>query len=507
MHLPVILRVTGILLTLFSLVLLMPVVVAVVYGENTVETFATACAITALSGLALWLPNHSARDLRTGDGFMITALFYVGLGLFGALPIYLADSVALGFTDAAFESLSGLTTTGATVLTGLDELPKSILFYRQLLQWYGGMGIIVLAVAVLPMLGVGGMQLYRAESPGPIKDKKLTPRITETAKVLWYLYLGLTVACALAYWLAGMGLFDAICHSFSTVAIGGFSTHDASIGFFDSAAIEGVAVAFMVISGINFGLHFRVWSPSTRNLARRGRAGTNFGPHSRFRSRKKPKLSLYAKDSEVRMYLFALAAVTCAVCLVLIQHPGSEASSIRHGIFQAISITTTTGYTTSDFSAWPSAVPILLLFAACAGGCAGSTAGGIKMVRVLLIFRQCMREIRRLIHPNGVFPLKFGKRTVSERVADAVWSFLAAYAIIFMTMVCLVMAISDIDFKTAFSAIAACLNNLGPGLGEVALNYRTLPDSVTWLLIFAMLLGRLEIFTLMVLFTPTFWRR
>ncbi len=481
MHLPVILRVTGILLTLFSLALLVPIVVALIYGEDTVETFVTAFGITALGGLTLWVLNRGDQDLRTGDGFMITALFYVGLGLFGALPIYLAESTALSFTDAAFESLSGLTTTGATVMTGLDDLPKSILFYRQLLQWYGGMGIIVLAVAVLPMLGVGGMQLYRAESPGPVKDNKLTPRITETAKALWYLYLGLTVACATFYWLAGMSVFDAICHSFSTVAIGGFSTHDASIGFFDNAAIESVAIVFMIVSGINFGLHFIAWN------------------------RRSPLL--YARDIEVRTYLLALAAVALVVCAILVRHPGAESSPIRHGLFQAISITTTTGYTTRDFSAWPSVAPILLLFAAFAGGCAGSTAGGIKMIRVLLIFRQCMREIRRLIHPNGVFPLKLGNRKVPDRVMDAVWSFFSAYVIIFLTMVCLVLAVSELDFVTAFSAVAACLNNLGPGLGEVAPNYQALPDSVTWLLMFAMLLGRLEIFTLVVLFTPVFWRR
>ena len=481
MHLPVILRVTGILLALFSLALLVPVVVAMIYGEDTIETFVTAFVITAVSGLALWLPNRGDRDLRAGDGFMVTALFYVGLGLFGALPIYLAESTALSFTHAAFESLSGLTTTGATVISGLDDLPKSILFYRQLLQWYGGMGIIVLAIAILPMLGIGGMQLYRAESPGPVKDTKLTPRIAETAKALWYLYLGLTVACALSYWFAGMDVFDAICHSFSTVAIGGFSTHDASIGYFDSGSIESVAIVFMVISGINFGLHFMVWN------------------------RKNPLL--YLRDMEVRMYLLALIVVALVICAILIRHPGSDSSPIRHGLFQAVSITTTTGYTTRDFANWPSVAPILLLFAAFAGGCAGSTAGGIKMIRVLLIFRQCMREIRRLIHPNGVFPLKLGKRKVPDRVVDAVWSFFSAYVIIFLTMVCLVLAIGELDFMTAFSAVAACLNNLGPGLGEVALNYSALPDSVTWLLMFAMLLGRLEIFTLIVLFTPAFWRR
>ena len=481
MRLPVILRVTGILLTLFSPALLMPVIVAAIYGEDTIPTFVTAFAITALSGMVLWTTNRGSEELRAGDGFLITALFYVGLGLFGAIPIYLAESTALSFTDAAFESLSGLTTTGATVITGLDGLPKSILFYRQLLQWYGGMGIIVLAVAILPMLGIGGMQLYRAESPGPVKDNKLTPRITETAKALWYLYLGLTIACAFSYWLAGMSPFDAISHSFSTVAIGGFSTHDASIGYFANPAVESVAIAFMIFSGINFGLHFLVWN------------------------RRNPLH--YLRDMEVRMYLLALGVVALAVCAILIRHPGSDPSPIRHGLFQAISITTTTGYTTRDFSTWPSVAPMLLLFAAFAGGCAGSTAGGIKMVRVLLIFRQCMREIRRLIHPHGVFPLKLGERKVPDRVMDAVWSFFSAYVIIFLTMVCVVMAISDIDFTTAFSAVAACLNNLGPGLGEVALNYRALPDSVTWLLMFAMLLGRLEIFTLIILFTPAFWRR
>lgn len=481
MRLPVILRVTGILLALFSLALLVPVIVAVIYGEDTIETFVAAFVITALCGLVLWLPNRGGQDLRAGDGFMITALFYLGLGLFGALPFYLAESMALSFTDAAFESLSGLTTTGATVITGLDDLPRSILFYRQSLQWYGGMGIIVLAIAILPMLGIGGMQLYRAESPGPVKDSKLTPRIAETAKALWYLYLGLTLACACSYWLAGMNVFDAICHSFSTIAIGGFSTHDASIGYFDSPAVESVAIVFMIVSGINFGLHFTVWN------------------------RRNPLL--YARDIEVRTYLLALAVVALVICTILVRHPGAESSPIRHGLFQAISITTTTGYTTRDFATWPSVAPIFLLFAAFAGGCAGSTAGGIKMIRVLLIFRQCMREIRRLIHPNGVFPLKLGKRKVPDRVVDAVWSFFSAYVIIFLTMVCLVLAISELDFKTAFAAVAACLNNLGPGLGGVALNYSALPDSVTWLLMFAMLLGRLEIFTLIVLFTPAFWRR
>ena len=466
---------------LFSLALFSPVLIAVLYNEATTATFAIASAITFATGLLLVLVSRSRRELRSGDGFLITVLFYTGLGLFGAIPLTLAESVNASFTDAAFESLSALTTTGATVLTGLDELPKSILFYRQMLQWLGGMGIIVLAVAILPMLGIGGMQLYRAEAPGPVKDNKLTPRITETAKALWYLYLGLTIACAAAYYLTGMSLFDAICHSFSTVAIGGFSTHDASIGYFASPAIESVAIVFMVISGINFGLHFMVLN------------------------RRNPVL--YLQDMEVRLYLLVLVGVACIVSWSLSQYPDASTHPIREGIFQAVSIATTTGYTTSNFSLWPSVAPVLLLFAAFAGGCAGSTAGGIKMIRVLLIYLQGIREIRRLIHPQGVFPVKLGRQRVPDRVVEAVWGFFSVYVIIFLTMVSVLMLISDLDFITAFSAVGACLNNLGPGLGDVASNYADLTSPVKWTLTFAMLLGRLEIFTLLVLFTPAFWKR
>ncbi len=481
MHFAVILKVTGILLMLFSSVLAVPMLVAYIYGEDTYFTFGSGFFITLATGALLTIIGRGQRELRSGDGFLITVLFYLGLGLFGSIPIYLADSVQASFTDAAFESLSALTTTGATVIVGLDELPKSILFYRQLLQWFGGMGIIVLAVAILPMLGIGGMQLYRAESPGPVKDNKLTPRITETAKALWYLYLGITTVCMLCYWAAGMSLFDAICHSFSTVAIGGFSTHDASIGYFDNPAVEIVAICFMIIAGINFGLHFVAIN------------------------RKNPLL--YFQDREVRAYLFMLSVVAIIVCWVLGQYPDSSPAPIREGVFHAVSIATTTGFATTNFSLWPSVAPIILLFAAFAGGCAGSTAGGIKIIRVLLIYLQGAREIRRLIHPNGVFPVKLGRQKVPDRVIEAVWGFFSVYVIVFLTMVTAVMLFSDLDFITAFSAVGACLNNLGPGLGGVAENYAALDAHVKWGLIFAMLLGRLEIFTLLVLLTPAFWRR
>ena len=481
MRLPVILRTTGALLVLFSPTMLLPALVAWGYGEPTIPTFTTAFGITLTGGIALWMSGRGRISAREGDGFLITVLAYVGLGLCGAVPFMLDDSTRLSFTDAAFESLSGITTTGATVLTGLDGLPKSILFYRQFLQWVGGMGIIVLAVAILPMLGVGGMQLYRAESPGPVKDNKLTPRITQTAKALWLVYLGLTVACALAYWIAGMGLFDAICHSFSTVAIGGFSTHDASIGHFDSAAIEGVAIAFMVFSGINFALHFTAWKRRT--------------------------LAGYSRDREVRLYLGVLAGMALITWGLLARDPHATESPFRDGLFQAVSITTTTGFATTNFSLWPSVTPMLLMLGAFAGGCAGSTAGGMKMIRVLLIYRQCVRELRRLIHPLGVFPLKLAGEKVPARVADAVWGFFMAYVMIFIILVCLVMAAGNFDFLTAFSAVGACLNNLGPGLGDVAANYAQAPAAVAWLLMLSMVLGRLEIFTLLVLFTRSFWRR
>lgn len=325
------------------------------------------------------------------------------------------------------------------------------------------------------------MQLYRTESPGPNRDNKLTPRITETAKALWYIYLSLTICCAIAYWVSGMEVFDAISHSFATVAIGGFSTHDASIGYFDSVAVESVAMFFMLLSGINFGLHFLVW-------------------------RRRNPLHYFA-DMEVRTYLLALLAVAIVVCGSLYAYPIADVSPIRDGLFQTISIATTTGFTTKNFSEWPSVAPVLLLFAAFAGGCAGSTAGGIKMIRVLMIYLQGMREVKRLIHPNGVFPIKVGANPVPDRLVEAVWSFFSVYVIIFLVMVTLVMLAGNLDFTTAFSAVGACLNNLGPGLGDVALNYESLPSSVKWILMFTMMLGRLEIFTLLILLTPAYWRR
>ncbi len=479
----VIQRVLGILLAWFSVTMLPPILVGELYDDDAIMPFVLAFIITLITGLILWYPVRKVRDdLRLRDGFLIVVLFWTVLGTFGALPLLFSQSLTLGITDALFESISGLTTTGATVITNLDDLPKSLLFYRQALQWLGGMGIIVLAVAILPMLGVGGMQLYRAETPGPAKDTKLTPRIKETAKALWYIYLSLTIACALGYWMAGMSVFDAIAHSFSTVAIGGFSTHNESIGYFHSAPIETVSIIFMLLSGANFGLHFITW--------------------------KSQSLSHYLQDAEFKTYLFVITSISLitAIFLRISEVYLSWDDAFAKAVFHAVSIGTTTGFTTSHYYFWPSFLPLLLLLASFIGGCTGSTGGGIKVIRVLLLVKQGLREMLRLIHPNAKIAVKIGSKAVDNRVVEAVWGFFSAYIGVFVVMLLLLMA-SGLDQVTAFSAVAATLNNLGPGLGEVGVNYTSINDFSKWVLCLGMLLGRLEIFTLLVVLTPAFWRR
>ena len=480
MHLTVSLRILGMLLMLFSSAMLVPLVIAVLDDDNTITGFLSAFSITFVSGLVLWLPvRHVRHELRIRDGFLITSLFWTVLGVFGSLPFALTDALQLTPAEAIFESISGLTTTGATVISGLDALPASILFYRQLLQWLGGIGIIVVAVAVLPMLGIGGMQLYKAETPGPSKDNKLTPRITETAKALFVVYVALTACCALAYYAAVMSGFDAICHAFSTVAIGGFSTHDASMGYFNSNAILLICSLFMVVSAINFGLHFTAW---------RMRSGR-----------------VYRRDSETRFFLGVLLVCISLTCSYLIVSGTLELEEgLVHGLFQAISITTTTGFATQDFAYWPGFLPVMLLMFSFMGGCVGSTGGGIKAMRLMLIYKQGIRELKQLVHPHAVIPLKVGKRRVEASVVSAVWSFFAVYMFAFITIMLALMA-TGLDFTTSFS-VAASLNNLGPGLGDVAANYSGISEIAKGILCFAMLLGRLEVFTLLVLFTPMFWR-
>ena len=483
MQFKVIQRILGLLLVIFSSTLLPPILIGLIYQDGAVLAFVEAFLVILASGFLLYFPVRSyKKELRLRDGFLVVVLFWTVLGAAGGLPLYLAGIYDMSVTDAVFESISGLTTTGATVIVGLDELPHAILFYRQELQWLGGMGIIVLAVAVLPMLGIGGMQLFRAETPGPVKDTKLTPRITETAKALWYLYLGLTVSCCLAYWIAGMSFFDAISHAFSTVAIGGFSTHDASIGYFNNTAIELIAIVFMLLSGVNFAIHFTAL---------------------RHRS-----IQPYQRDSEFRTYISVLSVVSLITIgyLSLNKTFDTTAESVINGLFHVVSIGTTTGFTTAEYYSWPGFLPVLLLYVSFMGGCSGSTGGGIKVIRILLLVKQGARELKRLIHPSAQIAVKIGKKPLPEKVIEAVWGFFAAYFAISALMILLLMA-TGIDQETAFSAVAACLNNLGPGLGDVGQNFASINDTAKWILCLAMLLGRLEIFTLLVLFTPGFWKK
>jgi trk system potassium uptake protein len=477
-----IIRILGLLVALFSVTMIPPAVISLIFGDGSGLPFLLAFMLCLVTGLSFWYPNREYRkDLRAKEGFLIVVLFWVVLASFGALPFLLLDQPQMSLTDAFFESLSGLTTTGATVIEGIDYLPKAVQFYRQQLQWLGGMGIIVLAVAILPILGVGGMQLYRAETPGPVKDSKMTPRIADTAKHLWYIYLSLTIACSIAYWLAGMNWFDAICHSFSTIAIGGFSTYDASMGHFDSSAVNLVCVVFLWIAALNFALHYAAAS---------GRS-----------------LKGYFYDPELRAF-FLIQLVLVVVCfLALVQFDvfDSTNSALDHALFQAVSMSTTAGFATADFSGWPVFLPILLIFSSFIGGCAGSTGGGLKVIRVLLLYLQGKREVERLIHPKAVYSVKLGDRALPDKVVEAVWGFFSAYAMVFVIiMICLIA--TGMDDLSAFSATAATLNNLGPGLGSVSGTFAYVTDTGKWLLIMAMLFGRLEVFSLLVLFSPTFWR-
>jgi len=429
----------------------------------------------------LWWPARDANcDLRLRDGFLITTAIWIIASLVTAIPFMLA-APHLSYTDAVFEATSGLTTTGASVITGLDALPMSVLFYRQSLNSLGGMGIVILAVAILPMLKIGGMHLFRAESTGPTRDSKLTPRIAETARALGLVYLGLNVLCALAYWIGGMSFFDAICHAMATVATGGFSTHDANFGYWHSTLIDGMAMVFMMLGGANFGLHWYAWRRAT--------------------------IDHYQADAELFTF-FAIAAIATVLVALNLWLTGAYPSlltALHVGGFQVVAHLTTTGFFTADFSAWPGMTPLLLILLSFIGGCAGSTAGGMKIARLQTVVRQGLREVRQLVHPKGQFVVKVGGKRVSESVVISVAGFCTIYLVAFLFLTLLLTA-AGLDIVTAFSAIAGCLNNLGPGLGRVAHHYSALNDFSTWVCSFAMILGRLEIFTVLVLLTPKFWQ-
>lgn len=479
-----VLRVFALVLLLFALTLLLPVAVAWIGQDPALPAFLAGFAITACAAALLWLLTRRHTDeLRVRDGFLLVSLVWVVVPAFAAAPLmlYLPQ---MSFTDAYFEAVSGLTTTGATVIEGLDTLPFSINLWRTGLVFLGGMGLIVLVVAILPLLGVGGRQLFSAESPGPIKDAKLTPRMAQTAKGLWLVYLALAVACTLGYVWAGMGWGDAVMHMFSTLGLGGFSSHDASYAYFNSPAVEAVAIVFMTLAGMNFATHYMaVWRRS---------------------------FSFYWIDPEIRWYVGVMYASVLGIALYL-WWTGTFPdflTALRFSAFNTVSIATTTGFANTDYAQWPFFAPLWMLFLCSFVTCAGSTGGGIKMMRALIVFRQVMREVVHTVHPNAVRPVKLSGAPLPNKIIFAVLAFCFAYMVIIVSLT-LLMVFSGLDVVTGFSAVVASFNNTGPGLGEVgpATTFKSLTDFQTWICTAAMLLGRLEIFTLLVVLSPAFWRK
>jgi trk system potassium uptake protein len=477
-------HVLGLVLAIFGVAYVLPVGCSIITGDGLWLQFIIAAVINSGAGLAIALATLKfRRELKPRDGFLLVTLVWVLMSASATIPLLLALP-NLSFTRAFFETMSGLTTTGSTVLTNLEGLPPSLLFWRASLQWFGGLGIIVMALAVLPLLGVGGMQLYKAEAPGPIKDEKLAPRITETAKSLWLVYATLTAVGIISLRICGMSWFDAICHAFSVVGLGGFSTHDDNIAHFKSPAIEFVLIVLMFIASLNFARHFI----ALRRLS----------------------LQTYTRDPEFKAIFAILLASVIVIAGLLTWHgvyPGFM-TSLRHSAFNVVSMATTTGFVTQDYSTWPVFAPIWMLFLSCIVCSTGSTGGGIKMFRTLLLARQAGRELKLLVHPSAMAPVRIGGRVIPDRVADAVLGFIFLY---FMTVALLTFALlmSGLDFDSSFSAIVAAINNTAHGLGTVGpvRNYHSLTVFQTWVCTFAMLLGRLEIFSVIVLFTPAFWRK
>jgi trk system potassium uptake protein TrkH len=477
----VILRILAAVVGLSGLIMVPPLLLALALDDGNAGCFAHSLIACVSIGAALWIPaRHARQELRVRDGFLVVTLTWVLVSLAGALPFMLGPT-QLPLARAYFESASGLTTTGATVLTGLDALPQSMLFYRQSLCFLGGMGIVILAVAILPMLRVGGSQLFRSESTGPVKDARLTPRIAETARALWLVYVGLNLLCAFAYWGAGMSVFDAVGHAFATLATTGFSTHDANFAYFDSPLLQVIATVFMFVASVNFALHFTAF--------------------------KRASSAAYFHDPELRAYLGILLAVwlTIAIGGYAQQLHGGLVATLGQAAFLAVSMLSTTGFATSGLDSWPHYALMVLLLVGFIGGCSGSTAGGVKVARVVMLFRQGAREVLQLVHPRGRFLVKMGGMNVPGAVLAAVTGFCTLYVACYVA-VAIALSATGVDILTAWSAAAACLNNTGPGLGPLATEFGHLNTAATWICSFAMILGRLEVFTILVLFTPAFWR-
>ncbi len=474
----------GLMLMLFSFTMLMPLVVAWFTHDGALWIYDESIAITFACGLFLWIATrHIKRELAIRDGYLLATLVWAVLPAFTTLPL-LFHMPNLSFTDAYFETVSGITTTGATVLTGLDNLPKSINLWRHQLNWMGGMGILVLAVAIFPLLGVGGMQLFKAETPGPMKDAKLTPRITETAKNLYIVYVVITLACIGSLMAVGLDWFEATCHAFAAMGLGGFSTHDASVGYFNSPAVEYVLIIFMLIAGMNFTTHYLAWHGKS--------------------------LRVYLDDIEAKVFLLLVLGSCMGIAwyLWLFGVYQDFWVSLRFVSFNLVSMATDCGFANTDFNAWPAFATFWMLYLSCVSVSSGSTGGGIKMVRTIVTFNQAFREMAKQIHPAAVLPVRLGGQVLENRIVFAVQTFVLVYCTLVLFLTLVLMA-SGLDLVSSISAIIACINNAGPGLNVVgpAGNYSPLTDFQTWVCTFAMLLGRLELFTLLVVLTPAFWRK
>lgn len=480
-----IVRVLGLIILIFGLTMLAPIGLSWYLKDGALPAYDEAFFITTASGFFLWyFTRYEKRDLNVRDGFLMAVLTWTVLPFFACLPFMYYEGMNASFTDAYFEAMSGLTTTGSTVFSNLDTLPPSINLWRCEMVWLGGMGLIVLVVAVLPMLGIGGRQMFKAETPGPMKDSNLTPRITETAKGLWVVYGLITLACITSYWLAGMTPFDAVVHAFSTMGLGGFSSHDASFGYWNSPTIELVSIFFMLLAGINFATHF---------MALRGGS-----------------LSVYRHDVEAIAYLAITLFSIFLVAVYLLYYETYEhfTEALRFSAFNVVSIATTTGYASTDYNLWPIFAPIWMLFLSSFATSAGSTGGGIKMMRALVLYHQVFRELVRAMHPAAVKPVRIGGMALAQPILFAVLSFAFAYMCLIVALT-LILTFTGLGVVTSFSAVVASINNTGPGLNEIgpATTYAVLNDFQTWICTFAMLIGRLEIFTLLVVLTPAFWKK
>jgi len=477
MNFKALLKLFSILVMFFSISFIVPIITSFIYKDGALSIFVITFSIVFIIGFLGWLiSKNNTEEMTHKDGFLVITLFWIVLSSAGSIPFILSG---MTFIDSFFESMSGITTTGATVIPNLSVLPESLLLYRQLLQWMGGMGLIVLAIAVMPLLGIGGGQLYKTEIPGAMNDQKLTPRIKETAQALWLIYLLLTIFCSVFYFFAGMNAFDAVSHSLSTVSIGGFSTYNNSIGHFDNGLIETVCIIFMLLSALSFTLHYFAFYM------------------------KKPLK--YLHDPELRFFISIMACIFL-LSILINYFSNYEQASIRELLFHSVSIVTTTGFSIGDTNQWNPSIGFLFLIGAFIGACSGSVGGGIKSWRVLIMINYAYINLKKMIHPNAVISLKIGAKNVENDVAASVWGFFSIYVLSFIILL-LGLVVTGLDFQSAFSAIGACLNNLGPGLGDVAQTYASVTATGKAILSFAMILGRLEIFTLLVLFMPIFWKK